>query len=340
MRMPTPTQAFDATYTIAARDGREKALFGDSIALARPAFEKSLIGSGYPHSYLEFPLLGKPCFDILVVHSEVEPGARFADGAGYGYQPMFDWFSRECSQIDDVSCGIELDTSSGETERAGVYLQQRERTELVEPFLRSVGEEARAESYLDVLKRMPASWPPAYVGLFPGRPGSPLRIGGYMGHDEMKACAQDPAHLAKRFDAIGFTAYDQAMLERCSELMSLAPAVDFQFDIQQDGSLGDVFGLSLSFNKTYPRLAKECMTTGYGAELCQKLEAWGLADDRWRLIADAAFARHVAVEREDGSETRFALAIRFNYAKMKFKAAEPQLAKFYLILHGGELKDV
>ena len=86
MEKPTQMIAFDALYSIAARDGREEALFGRSIDLARPAYEKTLVGDGYPHAYLEFPLLGEPCFDLLSVHACVKPGSKFAPGAGFGYQ--------------------------------------------------------------------------------------------------------------------------------------------------------------------------------------------------------------------------------------------------------------
>ena len=236
-----------------------------------------------------------------------------------------------------MSCGIELDTASGETERAGVYLQQRTRHELVAPFLESVDESARTKSYLDALARMPEGWPPAYVGLFPGRPGTPLRIGGYLGRDELCHCAEDPAHLAECFRQAGFSAFDANMLRRCCEFMELAPSADFQFDIMPDGSLGDTFGLSLSFNETRPRQARECMESGYGGAIMELLQGWGLADDRWKLIAGTAFARHVGYEREDGTEGRFALAIRFNYAKVKFTACEPRPAKFYLTCTAGDL---
>ena len=161
-------ECFDALYGLVSADGRGDALFGTSIQLARPAYERSLIGSENPLTYLEFPLLGDPGFDLLCGYSRVEPGAQFAKGSGFGYQAMFDWFSGVCNDGADVSCGIELDTSSGETERAGVYLQQHGRTELVAPFLESVNEVSRAKSYMDVLARMPKGWPPAYVGLFPG----------------------------------------------------------------------------------------------------------------------------------------------------------------------------
>ena len=338
MGKPSQMKAFDALYTIAADDGRGEALFGSSFELARPVYERTLVGSGYPTAYIEFPLLGEPCFDLLSVHGYVEPGSRFAPKAGFGCQVMLDWFTGVCEPGGSVSCGIELDTSSGETERAGVYLQQRDRHELVTPFLESVGEAGRAQTYLDVLARMPEGWPPAYVGLFPGRPKSPMRIGGYMDHLELARCADSPTHLGDCFRRIGFSDFDAPMLDRCAAFMRLAPSVDFQFDIMPDGSLGDTFGLSLSFNETKPREARSCMESGYGATVMQALQEWGLADDRWKLIAGAAFARHVGYERADGTEGRFALCIRFNYAKVKFRACAPQPAKFYLTCAAGDVE--
>lgn len=335
---PPQMMVFDALYSIAARDGRGEALFGSSFDIARDAYERSLIGEGYPAAYLEFPLLGSPGFDVLAVHSAVRPGARFAPGAGFGYQAMLDWFSGVCDIDVDVSCGIELDTSVGETERAGVYLQYRGHSHLIAPFMESIGEGSRTESFLTVAERMPEGWASAYVGLFPGRAGTPLRIGGYLGHATQEACANDPALLAAQFDQIGFLAYDRGMLSRCSTFLSLAPAVDFQFDIMPDGTLGDVFGLSLSFNDTKPWQARACMESGYGARICRTLQDWGLADERWRLIAGAAFGRHVAFSRTDGSQGRFALCCLFNYAKIKFASAVAQPAKFYLRLSAGEVE--
>lgn len=202
MRKPSQMEAFDALYAIAAGGDREAALFGSSIELARPAFERMLVGDGYPDVYLEFPLLGNPCFDLLSVYGSIEPGVRFAAGAGFGRQDLFDWFAGACA-ADGVSCGLELDISAGETERAGVYLQQRMHTELVKPFLASIGEAARVQSYLDVLARMPRGWQPAYVGLFPGRHGTPLRIGGYLALPDQRRCATDSGHTAASALGIG-----------------------------------------------------------------------------------------------------------------------------------------
>ena len=248
------------------------------------------------------------------------------------------WFANVCDTGVNVSCGIELDTSIGETERAGVYLQYRKHSNMIGPFLDSIGEGARTESFLTAADRMPKGWPAAYVGLFPGRAGTPLRVGGYLGHVMQKACANDPALLAAQFDHIGFTAYDDEMLSRCSTFLSIAPSADFQFDIMPDGTLSEVFGLSLSFNETRPRQARVCMENGYGAQICRTLQEWGLADERWKLIAGAAFGRHVPFSREDGSQGRFGLCCLFNYAKVKFAGTVAQPAKFYLRMSAGEVE--
>ena len=336
LEYPDPMTVFNVLYSHAAGDGREAALFGDSIRFARPAAANSLIGKALPSFYLEFPLLGVPCFDLLTVYGEIKPGERFAPGGGYGYQPMFDWFSSLPSG-HGASCGITMDTGSGETERAGIYLQQRRKTELIAPFLDSIGERGRLDSYIRVFEQIPAETAPAYIGLFPGRDGSPLRIGGYMEKSFLDAAAADPGKLALWFDRIGFTAYTKTMPDHCAELLSYAPGADYQFDIYPDGTLGDTFGLSLSFNDVKPRMAAECMEKGYGKSVMTLLERWGLADERWKKIAGAAAGRRIRVEKEDGTPVSLAMIVRFNYAKVKFKAGVPVTAKFYFLLAASEL---
>ena len=146
--MPTPNQVdmFDLLYMLAAADGRGEALLGGQREQLRSRYERTLIGSARPSLYLEFPLLGEPCYDFLSVIDEVKPGDTFAPGAGFGYQKAFDWFSTVCED-KNVSMGFELDLSTGEQERAGIYLQQRQRFELVEPFLASVDEAWRYPAY-------------------------------------------------------------------------------------------------------------------------------------------------------------------------------------------------
>ena len=230
-----------------------------------------------------------------------------------------------------------MDTGAGETENAGAYFQYRDKKELIAPFLKSVNEERRLSLYMNILNRLPEGMPPAYIGLFPGREGSPMRIGGYMKHKLIREIAERPALLGECFDAIGFSAYDENMLEFCREIFAIAPGIDFQFDIYPDGSLCDVFGLSFSFNEIFPRQAEECMSSGTGAEFMNMLENRRLADERWKLIAGAAFGKGVPFERSDGSFGILALAIRFNYAKIKFRAGKAMSAKFYHTMCAREL---
>ena len=336
IQQPSPVEVFDLLYILAARDGREEALFGSSADLAYPVAKQALIGDIYPSIYLEFPLKRKPCFDLLVGYGEMPSGLRFAPDGGFGYQPLFDWFS-SLPTGHGASCGFSMDTGSGETQRPGVYLQYRNQPDLAAPFLDVIGESGRFSSYSAALLRLPKGMPASYIGLFPGREGTPLRIGGYMGRSLQTDAARTPGLLGKCFDRIGFYAYDGAMLERCGEIFSLAPSVDFQFNLFPDGALGDVFGLSMSFNRVSPRQAAEWMTTGCGRDMMLLLQRWGLADDRWKLLPGTAISKGIPVEGPRGEKKLLGLVVRFNYAKVKFKGGAPVSAKFYLRLHAGLL---
>lgn len=336
MNIPDSITCFDVLYSLASADGRGDALFGDSIVYAGKVVERSLIGSSIPSFYLEFPLLGRPCFDILTVYDKVDPGACFAEGAGYGYQKMFDWFSH-LPESHGASCAIEVDTGSGETECAGVYMQQRRRKDLVAPFLESVGEDARAGSYLKFMERLPQGMSAAYAGLFPGREGSPMRIGGYMDKAFIDNASDDTSVLDRAFSSVGFGDHDPGMLELCSRLLAMSPAADYQFDIYPDGSVGDVFGLSLSFNDVLPNEAAECMNSGFGKDIMTTIQDLGLADDRWKMIAGASMGKGITVKKTDGREVFLVFAIRLNYVKIKFKAGVPVFSKFYLILQAAEM---
>ena len=334
---PGNADLFEALYGIAVRSGCEEALFGDSMELVRPAFERVLIGDKFPITYLEFPLLGEPGFDLQAGYGSVPRGAKFAEGSGYGRQDMIDWLIEATDEGTRCAVGFEVDATTGQNDVAGVYLQYRKNMELLEPYLDSVGELWRAEPYHAVCERLAEGWPPSYVGLFPGRAGAPMRVGGYFRNKERLRCAEDPQHLADGLDAAGYTWCTEDLLSKCSELMGMAPSADFQFDILADGSLGDTFGLSLDFSSVPLQDAHECFERGYGAKLFGRLEEWGLADGRWRHIPDTVFARHIAYDREDGSEGRLALIITFDWAKVKFVAGVPTFSKFYLMCKAVDL---
>ena len=326
---PTSAELFDAIYAAMAAQGRGSELFGDAREAARLFAARSLISDMFPVWYFEFPLMGEPALDLLAIYERIPAGSRFAPGGGYGYQGAFDWFGK-LDVAQRAAMGIELDLSQGVTDQAGIYFQQRGGLTLLRAFLDVVGQERRADGYLQMQRRMPRGWPPAYVGLFPTRVGSPMRLGGYLSEPSRRRCAEMPAFLASRFDAMGFAAYDGRMIEQCATLMGLSPAVDFQFDLAPDGTLTDVFGLSLSFGRCKPREVEACFACGYGAQVMETLQGWGLADERWRLIPQATFAKGLTYEGHDGHKGKLAVCVRLNYAKVKFAGGVPQVAKFYL----------
>lgn len=320
---------FELLAAQAAADGRGDMLLGDGMRLARPVFSRAVSGDVFPMVYLEFPLLGTPSFDLLVGYKNtLRREGLLSDADYFGYAGMMDFFT---SLPDDhrCGCGYEIDLSSGETARAGIYLQHYGRLEMTEPFLRSCGEEARLKVYEDAARRLGDEWRPDYIGLFPGREGSPTRIGGYF---------SDSKDLRDLFDRAGFTAWDAEMLGTCEELMRYAEPADYQFDLLSDGSVRDVFGLAFSFGpRVRPVAAAESMRSGPGAEFMRRLEAMGLADGRWRKIPDAVFTKAIPVIREDGSEGLMALAVLLNFAKIKFVKGRPHNAKFYYCLCAQEL---
>ncbi len=333
----TQIDFFDTLVGIVSRGGRGKKLFGDDIKVARDVFEKVSPDSGLPDFYFEFPLIGEPHVDLLIV---CNLNKNFADknlaDKNPEVQKMFSW----CSTIprEKMSYGVEFDISAGETERAGAYIQFRQNAEFIAPFFESIDEIDRLQSYLDVFNRMPEGWPPAYVGIFPGRADFPLRIGGYMTDEENKLCT-DPAHLQRCFEQIGFKDFNDEMLARCAEIMEIAQSIDFQFDILPDGSLSDVFGLAVSFNEVHPRRANECMEKGYGSLVMKKFESWGGADDRWKLLPGTARARYLPIEKNDDTVERLAFCVLFNFAKVKFKGGKARSSKFYLHAKVDELRD-
>ena len=246
------------------------------------------------------------------------------------------WFAGASKGIDGLSFGFELDTKEAELPQAAVHFQPRGHAELVRPFCEAVGEPERADLYLDLAARMPKAWRLSFFGLFRGRPGSPLRVCGYLGAHEKHCCAQDCSRLARVFDEAGFTAYDDALLSQAAELMAHAPGgLDFQFDVYPDGHLGTTFALDVQFEIQQPQAVRRAFSQGSVAEVMGMLAEWGAANERWRLAADAAFARAIPVVREDGSLGRYALSLMPQWGKVRWSDGMLQPSKLYLLAHAG-----
>jgi hypothetical protein len=247
---------------------------------------------------------------------------------------MFDWFAAARENHGDICCGFELDTKEAVPPVSAVHFQPRRHQELVRPFCETIGEPEKAELYLEMAQRMPQGWPLSFFGLFRGRPGSPLRVCGYLDPHEKEACANHSAHLASVFDQIGFRAYDDQMLAQVGKLMAAAPStVDFQFDVYPDGSLGDTFAIDMQFGIQQPEAVWQAFSSGAGADVMGILECLGAADDRWKRSVRATFARAIPVELPDGGIGRFALTVMPQWVKARWIRGTLQPSKLYMLVN-------
>ena len=212
-------------------------------------------------------------------------------------------------------------------------------TELVMPFCETIGEEERGRLYLELGARMPKGWPLSFFGMFRGRADSPLRVCGYIDDDEKQALAASADHLKTVFDSIGFTAYDDSMLGRITELAAAAPGtIDFQFDIYPDGHLGNTFALDVQFAIKQPEAVRESFANGPAARVMRLLENWGATDERWKLTPDAAFARAIPIVLDDGSKDSYAFTLMPQWTKVRWRNRQLQPSKMYLLASAGILE--
>jgi hypothetical protein len=328
--------AFQVLLLQAADDGRGPVLFGDSVARAREAVPPFLIGKGFPDVYMEHPLAGDPFLDITLLLQDLEPGMRVDSPAAGEHGAMLDWFAEAWREHKNISWGFELDTKEDVLPCAAVHFQPRQCTQLVEPFFEHAGEPERARLYLDLAARMPEGWSLAFFGMFRGRPGSPLRVCGYLGGDEQARCADNPGHIAEVFDTVGFRAYDDAMLAQVAEMLAAAPvAADFQFDVFPDGSIGSIFAVDVQFGIEQPPVVWQSFTDGAGARVMGLLESWGAADERWKIAVRSAFARALPVDLDGGGVGRFAFTLMPQWVKARWADGVLQPSKLYHLAHAG-----
>ena len=335
--------SFERCYQVlllqAAGEGRAEALFGNSLQRARAAVPPFLVGKIFPDVYFEHPLCGDPYLDVTLLLFGLEPGTRVDSAAAGDHAAMLDWLANARRDCSDIGFGFELDTKEEELPTAAVHFQPRWHTEFVRPFCHAAGEPERADLYLDQADKMPQGWELAYFGLFRGRPESPLRACGYMGFNELRACSNDPSHLAEGFDKIGFGAYEAEMLEQVSLLLATAPGVaDFQFDIYPDGHLGPTFAIEVQFGIEQPSAVRERFESGAGARVMDLLEGWGAADDRWRRAIDAAFACAIPAAAVGGGAGELGLTLMPQWAKVRWIDGVLQPAKLYHLARAGLLE--
>lgn len=335
MHLMNNKTAFSMLLSHVISEGRGEVLYGNYIDKVKKCVP-NLLGEGpFPDIYLECPLLGTPFLDVVIVFEKSAKSGGSKSPLVPDLDLILDSFSRIMERYPEVNGGFEVDTGSFESEVAGIHFQPRAHIELVEGFCETIGEASYGRLYEEMARRLKGLWAPEYFGVLRGRPGAPLRVAGYIGKREMLSYAKDPERIIRVFEAAGFTAFDDAMIEQICSVFKASPGTsDFQFDIYPDGSTGETFSLSALHNI---RRRQETLNTFYAgddADYINLLTDWGIADERWKKVVDTVF--NGTIPMKGGSIAFLAFPQAF---KVRWKGKRLQPAKAYVMAKAVEIND-
>lgn len=327
--LSTQELTFAALIGLCNRHVDDEGFFGNSHALATDVYRHSLIGDAFPSFWMEVPLAGPPGFDLHVYYNrgQIQPGDRFGGGCGFGMQALFDWFF--CHETGGIGVGFAHDLR-GERVATGAYVNFNKRPLTdTRGFFAALGNEEAYEDAAGLLARIPGSWQPWYLGLFPDRPGAGVRVGSFVGPERQVLYARDRRALADDLTRAGFTAFDEEMLSKLQTLAAQPYTLELQLDAMGP-TTGDTLGADLTLNlSSAPDTTKDFADDGTGARACKLLESWGIADTRWHQIKNATMSKAVPV-RTDAGTAHLLMACVPSFIKAKWTATQAQTAKVYL----------
>ena len=215
---------------------------------------------------------------------------------------------------------LAFDISEGKTKSHALHLLDTAPFYDVEKFFEAVGSREAGEHFLNFVERAPKGWHVWYYGLLTSRADKPLRIDFFVSRAVKEAYAKDISLLARHLEDVGFSAVSDTFLERTRELAAMPFVMELQFDVLADGSTGSTISTSCSFVK-FPKERKEIpagdiaehmenvqvvfcnisaaelkkdFAQGEVAALMEKIQSWGLADERWHLLPEATFTKRLS----------------------------------------------
>ena len=319
---------YQLIYALAARNGRSETLFGSSGAAAFEAFARSLASSAFPELWFELPLLGEPWFDLhaLTARSDLRPNMKFSPQQTGDCPEAFEWFAAQERGVRQLA--LSWDTSSGNSSTPAVQLLASESDpSITQAFLRTVGKPDAAASYLEFRKRLPQSWFPCYAGVFPQRPEHHLRVECIPNRERQRAYADDSSLLEADLRQAGLLELGDTVVERCQALASTPFQFEFQFDVQPDGSTSPTLGASVRFAPPAKGETRESFEVdGSAGALMQRVEEWGLVDERWRDLGETTFS--VRASRRGANTHLYCFP---TFLKLRWRDGEPLDAKAYLM---------
>lgn len=316
---------YDIIYALAANEGREARLFGSCAPLAREAFARSLAGDYFPELWFELPLAGEPWFDLhaLVEREDVAGQTDFDPATCGGCPEAFAWFAAQGDAARQLA--LSWDVGSGHMSSPAIQLLRRApNTQLTCDFLAAAGRPDAIDAYRSFERRLPEDWFACYTGVFPTRTEPFLRVECIPSRGLQRAYASDPTLLSAHLRQAGIDAPGSTTVERCQALAATPFQLEFQFDVTPEGAAGRTFGASVRFSAP----TKDAGATSFvgAVGLMQQVEAWGLADGRWPLLARTAYSKQL----EYGGES-CQIYCYPAFVKLRWRDGEPLDAKTYLM---------
>lgn len=319
---------YDMVYALAAKDGREQTLFGSCASGGREAFSRSLACEAFPELWFEVPLAGNPWFDLhaLTAREDVEPDMAFASETCGGFPDTFAWFATQDNGVKQLA--LSWDVGSGEAKNPAVQLLvSTYDQEVTCDFLVAAGRPDAVPAYRAFTERLPRKWFACYAGVFPTRPRHNLRVECIPDRNLQCAYADDADLLERHLRHTGLQDLGDTIIPRCQALAQTPFQLEFQFDVNVDGTPGSTFGASARFAcPPGDEGWKPYDIDGAAGELMRQAETWGLVDDRWRDLAGTIFAK-----RASHNDESMLLYCYPAFLKLRWRNGQPLDAKAYLI---------
>ncbi len=320
---------YNIIYALAARDGREAALFGDCAPYAREAFSRSLVGDAFPELWFEIPLTGNPWFDFhaLVSRKDVAEGqSTYAEYCG-PYADALAWLVAQ-KPYTVRQLALSFDTHVHDLEHPAVQLLLGAFDMSVPlAFLEVVGRLDAKDSYRTFVESIPQEWYACYVGTFPGREASSasrwVRVECVVGDVLQHAYANDAAKLREHLARVGLGSLCESAIADIRRLAQTPFPLEFQFNVGPNGKALPVLSASV---RLQPVDWKEVSRRNAIDSLVGWLQSRNLADDRCALLPQTVFAKRVT--RGDFSTTIYCLPA---FVKLRWREGMPPDAKAYLL---------
>lgn len=180
-----------------------------------------------------------------------------------------------------------------------------------------------------LLARLPESWTPWYLGLFPERLEANVRIGSFVSQERQAEYARDQRKIAADLRSVNFEAFDGGLLARLQALAGLPYQLELQLDATK-GGVGKTIGVDLTLAMhTMARVREAFAKGGDAARACTLLESWGVCDGRWQLVMPSSLGRMVPLPSAHKRKVALLMSCLPSFIKVKWVDGQPQPAKVY-----------